>query len=346
MKKIVILATDLSGFGGTETVFRTFLDSIPESEITITTRMLSDEWLSGILQSRITNTYSKNSLWEKLKLILYLIRLDSVVLLINKPSRIFFAALVRKIFRKKYRIVSWIHFSLDTKSSVKPQQLKFLLKADMHLAISSEIREQLISLGIEKDKISLVYNPVKLNSNIIPASSQGKHRIIYIGRIFYDSPKNLSYLFESLAYLDNNWILDIYGDGDQNEKDKCLKLIHKLNIEDNIIWHGWITNPWDEIKECDFLVLSSIREGFGMTIVEAISRGIPCIATDCPTGPREIINSSNGVLVPLNDSKKFADTMKKVINKSIQFDRDVVSKSANKFGVKQYINRFRQAIND
>lgn len=342
MAKVVILATDLSGLGGTETVFKIVLKYMPESVLTITTPMADSKWLDGIDSSRIKQLGKNNKYFRIIKLICYLFSLDNEVLLINKPSRIYYAYLVRKIFKKKYKIVSWIHFSLDASSSLNVTQIKYLEMADRHLAISSKIRDQLLELNVKNEDINLIYNPVELGNKIIMPSNCNVNKIIYVGRVQFEGQKNLSLLFRSLAYLDiDTWVLDVYGSGTEKDIQDCKHLIKELGLDNNIVWHGWTTKPWNEIEECDFLVLSSNYEGFAMILLEAMSRGIPCISTDCLTGPRDIIDDRNGILVQMGDPKAFSDAMRKIINGEVIFDRNNIVESIKKFSVDNYIKKMR-----
>ncbi|MES0389760.1 glycosyltransferase, partial [Proteus mirabilis] len=68
-------------------------------------------------------------------------------------------------------------------------------------------------------------------------------------------------------------------------------------------------------KNAYALILTSKIEGFGMVLIEAISKGVPCVAYDCPNGPRNIIqNGLNGYLIPINNRELFIDSLIKIKN--------------------------------
>src|SRR5690606_19939090 len=73
-------------------------------------------------------------------------------------------------------------------------------------------------------------------------------------------------------------------------------------ISDKVIFLGFVKNPYKYIKNADIFILSSRWEGFGHVIVESMAAGTPVIATNCKSGPSEIIlDNQFGKLVPVGD---------------------------------------------
>jgi len=106
--------------------------------------------------------------------------------------------------------------------------------------------------------------------------------------------------------------LVILGEGP--EKEKLEKLAHHLTITENIALLGFQENPYGYMRRATVFALSSVREGFGDVLVEAMACGTPVVATHCKSGPGEIIqHGKNGLLVPVNDEKKLAAALLKVL---------------------------------
>ena len=93
------------------------------------------------------------------------------------------------------------------------------------------------------------------------------------------------------------WQLDIYGEGE--EKKVLLHTIKALGLEGVVRIHPFSTDLEQEFLNSSMFLLSSLYEGFGLVLIEAMACGLPCIAFDCPYGPGEIIHhNKDGVLLP------------------------------------------------
>jgi Glycosyltransferase len=190
--------------------------------------------------------------------------------------------------------------------------------------------------------IKTIYNPVEKQNQIIKRSNEFIKKFIYVGRIQLNDQKNLSEMLLGLSHLKLKWKLDIYGDG---EIDKVSDLAYKLNILDNIQFHGWVMNPWIKMKNVDALLLTSTYEGFGMVLAEAISRGIPCISSDCPVGPSDIIlNGVNGYLYKMGDIDDFINNVYSVVSNEQFNDTTQIIESLKNYYSPKYDENFLNSI--
>ena len=95
---------------------------------------------------------------------------------------------------------------------------------------------------------------------------------------------------------ENKLGLVIIGTGEQ--QGKLLELVKSLGVEEFILFTGYQANPFSIMKHCDLYILSSLFEGFPNSMVEAMCLGLPVIASDCKSGPREILAPE----LPFDDS--------------------------------------------
>lgn len=136
-----------------------------------------------------------------------------------------------------------------------------------------------------------------------------KFNISYAGSIEIGR-KGLDVLIEALKIIiyeanDMDVQLTIIGTGD--DMDEVKAMVDQYSLHNNVIFTGESDNPYNIIKQSDLFILPSRREGLPNALLEAMSLGICCIAADCDTGPREIIeNYKNGILFPVGDSNALA----------------------------------------
>lgn len=354
MKKIRILCPDLSGKGGTETVLSTVMQynkKHPKFDILLLLpyKSRNEQWLKDIPHIMV-KTRSRFGLINKFKGLIFIIKqiltLEEVEYICLSTQLIFIVRMLRMVLRKKYTIVSWIHFSLFHEKTVN---LKLLTKADYHLVISSGIKMQMRQLGIAENKMFLIYNPVNHHETKNKSSVKNENikHFAYVGRIIYEGQKNLKEIFEALAIVENkNWRLSIIGSGDKKELDLCKQFITQCGLDNHISWLGWLKNPWDETSNIDAILLSSKYEGFPMVLLEAMSRGIYCISSNCPTGPSDIIiKNVNGNLYEQGNLKNFADLMQKFIELKEAKDPSCIRESISKFYIDEYFPSFTNALN-
>ncbi|NRO31112.1 Glycosyltransferase Gtf1 [Lactobacillus helveticus] len=195
-------------------------------------------------------------------------------------------------------------------------------------------------MGVSQDKISVIYNPIPAPKNIIQRTGKQNH-FIYIGRIDYDGQKNVSELMRALDKVSNSFTCDLYGSVDTNTKDKLLDLIsNNKKIVDNIKFHGFFEDIWDQIQKADVLILTSKYEGFPMVLCESIAHGISVVAANCPTGVNDIVNKNNGYLYTPGNLIQLEKISNAIVNKSIVLPSvKSVNKTINKFNYKNYVKR-------
>lgn len=189
------------------------------------------------------------------------------------------------------------------------------------VAVSQEMQSYIERvLGLKKGKASTIYNGVPISQvrglslldPPIPVPASGKKLVVAVGRLV--EAKDFEHLIESFSdeYLRRHTKLVIVGEGPLR---KQLELrIAELGLTGVVALVGHQPNPYAIMRLADVIVQSSIHEGLPTTLVEAVILGKPIVATDCSTGPREILeNGKWGVLVPVRDRSALAHAIKVAI---------------------------------
>ena len=162
------------------------------------------------------------------------------------------------------------------------------------------------------NNVSVIPNPSTFHTDKI--STLDEKKVISVGRL---SPqKNYASLIRAFKYVVDkhpNWTLEIYGDGPQEMELKSL--IDQLNLKRHVFLKGYSSNVKGVMTNASIFVLSSIFEGFGLVIVEAMTCGLPIVSYACPCGPKDIITvGKDGFLVEVNDEKELANKINLLIN--------------------------------
>ena len=104
------------------------------------------------------------------------------------------------------------------------------------------------------------------------------------------------------------WKMRIYGQGP--ERESLQQQITQAGLSARIQLAGQTHTPWEHLRQAQLFVLSSAYEGFPNALLEAMGLGLPCISTDCPSGPRELSQQGqDALLVPVGDELALSQTL-------------------------------------
>lgn len=151
----------------------------------------------------------------------------------------------------------------------------------------------------------LVYN--------VPDNIERKNKISAIGRLVdqKDYPTLLK-SFKNVVEKYPEFTLEIFGHGPDR---KALKLLaDDLGIGEKVVFKGACSDAILQAADSACYVMSSLFEGMPNALMEAMAAGIPCVSTDCPNGPNELITDGvNGLLVPLSDVEALTSAILRMI---------------------------------
>ncbi len=216
-------------------------------------------------------------------------------------------------------------------------------------AVGEELREV---LGLPRLRILVQPNPV-LDARFaelvarepeIPLPEPSVPLITATGRL--DEAKGFDDLIRAMALLpplDPAPRLMIMGEGDQ--RPVLEGLIEQLGLQGRVLLAGHVANPYPVMKRSRLAVMSSRREGFGNVLIEAMACGVPVVATDCPVGPRVILDQGRyGQLVPVGDPEAMAAAMTRILTDE-ELARSMADKGrirAEDYGISRTVGVFEK----
>ena len=162
--------------------------------------------------------------------------------------------------------------------------------------------------------------PLEKQSPVVSVPDKGAGlRLLAVGRLH--PVKGFDLLIQAFANLANyfpDWSLVILGEGD--ERAALQKQINDAELGHRIKLVGRVGNMVDWYQSADLYVLSSRAEGLSNTLLEAMASGLPVVAVDCDTGPREIIRDNiDGILVnPPNNADALAAHLSDLMSRPLK----------------------------
>ena len=194
--------------------------------------------------------------------------------------------------------------------------------ADGIVAVSKGVASDLeLAARLSPGRIQVIYNPIvtpdlqKKSQTILehPWFGKGESPVVLgVGRL--TAQKAFSVLIEAFAQVRKSQPVRLLILGEGEERPMLEAQIAQLGLEQDVDLPGFVANPYPYMAHAALFVLSSRWEGLPTVLVEAMSLRTPVIATDCPSGPREILGDSQyGQLVPVDDPIALAQAIKSLL---------------------------------
>lgn len=225
--------------------------------------------------------------------------------------------------------------------------------ADAVVAVSSGVADDVATTtGIARARISVLYNPVAAPATTeldfpLPGSlwaeADEAPLILAVGRLAPE--KGFDDLVAAFALVRRRGVparLLILGEGP--ERARLERLIDEYALDAYVRLPGWHDEPGTWMRHSDVFVLSSRLEGLPLTLIEAMAHGCRLVATDCRSGPREILEDGRwGRLVPVGEPAALANALCQALQDDVP-DSAGQRHRAEVFGVERCVDAYEELI--
>lgn len=355
-RKVSLLCPSFSG-GGAEKVMLTLANKFVELGVDVDFVVGRDigpykERLNTKVNKVILRSELEDSLCGKIKsayrLIKYLRLTDSVASMSTIREFNIFCFVCYIISRANMTFAVREAAALDfshKKSSFTTRVLIFFMKriykkSDMVIANSDATKNDLVEvLGLLPNKVIKIYNPLDIHGkDLVHKENIKRSGILAVGRL--TESKNFSDLLDAFYLVKKsrpNMHLTILGEGP--EKQKIVNKIELLGLDDSVTLKGFVNNPYPFYRNAEVFVQTSLKEGFGYVLAEAMACGTPVVAYDSKGAMREILASGKyGILTPVGDLEKLADAISQQIETPTP--KDILQESVKRFDVDRIARQY------
>jgi len=191
--------------------------------------------------------------------------------------------------------------------------------------VAEGVAQDLLSnYNVPQKNLSVIYVPFELDEiskvaeSPIPAIHShifSKPTIVTVGR--FTSQKRFDIAIEAFNNLCQDYAIDanflILGDGEL--RPQLEQQVQNLGLTDRVFMPGFVENPHTYVKSSQVFLLSSDYEGLPRVLIEALVVGCPVVATNCPSGPYEILKGGEcgGLITPMGEPEKIAEGIARIL---------------------------------
>ncbi|MGV9602017.1 glycosyltransferase family 4 protein [Streptosporangium sandarakinum] len=267
----------------------------------------------SVLVPKQENVYGSVSLWTDLRLVAYLRSMRTGVVISTRPG---FNLITALFAPPEVLTIGQEHVALE----VHAPEMRRLIKRrygrfDAFVTLTEADREHYARTLRRDPPARLLCIPNAVPELAGDVSSLEEKSVAAIGRLVHAKGfDRLVKAWATVAEAHPDWVLRIYGGGTQKAEERLRARIEKAGLTGRVLLMGSSSEIGAELSRSSMYVVSSRYEGFGMTILEAMSKGVPVVSFDCPHGPREIItHGHNGLLVRPQKPALLAEAISRLI---------------------------------
>ncbi len=313
--------------------------------------------LEGI---KLVNLGVSHTFGGVMPLVRYLRQHRPAALLAAKDRANIVAVLANAISRTRTRLIlrmgTTVSAALEGKRPLKEKlwytrMRLFYPHANAVVAVSKGVAADLMrNAGLTPSLIHVIPNPVITPKLLNLAEETLNHPwfkdgappvILGVGRL--TKQKDFPTLIKAFAKVRESFQCRLVILGEGQDRPKLEALITDLGIRSDTFLPGFVHNPYPYFKRASLFVLSSVWEGSPNVLTEALALGTPVVSTDCPSGPKEILQGGRfGPLVRVGDAEALSEAMLHMLRNPLEksFLKSAVRDYTLGESTKQYLKLF------
>lgn len=372
MKKVTVLLSHL-GYGGISNSAVTLCNSLVnkfEVEILSVYRLYNEPVYD--LDERVTVTYISNNKPNKMAMKHYLkqknfklffkgisprvksayIRRETTARALRKletdviiSTSTLYNRLVSRYVSGDVKKIAWEHVHHNDSIKYVNRLLRSVKNMDYLVCVSEELTDYYKTYLGKK----VIFIPNSLDNIPNKLSKLESKNLVSVGKLIKEKGfDDLLNLFKKISNNYPDWKLNVVGDG--LEKNNLLDLSEELKLNDKVVFHGYQDKIFinDIMYDSSIFVMTSLTESFGLSLLEAMSYGIPCVAYSSAQGANEIVKDGvNGYIIKNRNEDEMIEKIELLMNDEKL--RNKLGKNARKTA-KEYskeinMNTWRKLIN-
>jgi glycosyltransferase involved in cell wall biosynthesis len=247
--------------------------------------------------------------------------------------------------------VSAVRSRLRRDGWLPPLVRRAYTRADAVVGVSEGVAHDLVSrLGVPPDRVSVIPNPVVDAALLEAAAAAADHPWFAkdCARVFVAAgrlapQKDFPTLLRAFRMLREKKAARLMILGEGEERARLEAMIVEMRLTEDVALPGFVENPYACMSRAAAFVLSSRWEGLPTVLIEALACGCPVVATDCPSGPREILSGGKyGALVPVGDQAAMCDAMAQALEARPR--AGVLKERAARYSVERAVSQYLELL--
>ena len=239
------------------------------------------------------------------------------------------------------------------RAKVVPFFMRWLYpRADAVAGVSAGVARDLENqLGLGVETVKVLNNPVVNQDLIVKRQAALDHPwfaensppvFLAVGRL--NPQKDFPNLLNAFARVRQQKMARLIILGEGQERQLLEAIIESLGISEDVSLPGFVKNPYAYMHRASCLVLSSREEGLPTVLIESMACGCPVVATNCPSGPDEILEQGKyGSLVPIEDSEALSKAMLETLENPLE--KEILVERANKYSTDKVVGTYLSLLN-